>query len=105
MIKVKYHLDDSIERYKGLLFTQGFLQMHRIDYIEIFASTIRRELLRIFLAIVTLLGMIILQIDVIDAYFENTLRQSNYPIYMKILQGCKIGRKKLVCKILKSLYR
>ena len=73
MFKVKYHLDDSIERYKGLLFTQGFLQMHGIDYTETFAPIIRQELLSIFLAIATLLGMIILQMHVIGAYLENTL--------------------------------
>lgn len=71
---------------------------------ETFAPTIRRELLQIFLAIVTMLGMILLQMDIIGAYLESFLGQNNQPIYMKIPQGCMTGRESLVCKILKSLY-
>ena len=68
VFKVKYHPNRSIERYKARLVAQGFFQVHRVYYIETFAPTIRRKSLRIFLAITTLLGMIILQMDVIGAY-------------------------------------
>ena len=78
--------------------------MHGIDYIETFAPTIKQELLKIFLAIATMLGIILLQIDVIGAYLEISFSQNNQPIYMKIPQGCKARREGLVCKILKSLY-
>ena len=71
---------------------------------ETFASTIRRKSLRIFLAIATMLGMILIQMDVIGAYLESALDQNEQPIYMKIPQGCQAGREGLVCKILKSLY-
>lgn len=43
-----------------------------------------------------MLGMILLQMDVIGAYLESLLGQGELPIYMKIPQGCKIGRKGLV---------
>lgn len=104
VFRVKYHPDGSIERYKARLVAQGFAQVHGIDYTETFAPTIRRESLRIFLAITALLGMILLQMDVIGAYLESPLGQDEHPIYLKIPQGCKIGREGLVCKILKSLY-
>ena len=84
VFKVKYQANSSIERFKPHLVTQGFFQVHGIDYTETFATIIRRESLRIFLAIALILEMILLQIDIIGAYLENPLGQSNHPIYMKI---------------------
>ena len=78
--------------------------MYRIDYIETFTLITRQESLRIFLAIATILGIIILQIDVINAYLERSLKQYNHPIYMRIPQDCTIGQEGLVYKIFKSLY-
>ena len=104
VFKVKYNSDGSVERYKARLVAQGFYQLHGIDYTETFASTIRHKSLRIFLAIATMLGMILIQMDVIGAYLESALDQNEQPIYMKIPQGCQAGREGLVCKILKSLY-
>ena len=103
MFKVKYNLDCFVERYKARLVAQGFFQVYGIDYIETFSPTIRRESLKIFLAITAMLGMILIQMDVVDKYLESALSQNKQPIYMKIPQGC-IVRKGLVCKILKSLY-
>lgn len=51
-----------------------------------------------------MLGMILLQMDVIGAYLESPLGQNDQPIYMRIPQRCRSGREGLVCKILKSLY-
>ena len=51
-----------------------------------------------------MLGMILLQMDVISAYLESLLGQNNQPIYMKIPKRCRSGREGLVYKILKSLY-
>ena len=51
-----------------------------------------------------MLRMTLLQIDEISAYLESFLDQKDQPIYMKIPQRCENRRKRLVCKILKSLY-
>ena len=104
VFKVKYHPDGSIERYKARLVAQGFSQIHGIDYSKTFVSMVRRKLLRIFLAIAVMLEIILIQIDVVGAYLKSTLGQNEYPIFMKISQGCLVGREDLVCKILKSLY-
>lgn len=79
--------------------------MHKIDYIKTFAPIIRRNSLKIFLVIAILLKMIILQIDVINAYSKSALGQGNYSIYMKIPQNWKVDRDDLVYKILKSPYK
>ena len=51
-----------------------------------------------------MLGMILLQMDIIGAYLESFFEQGDHHIYMRIPPGCKIGREGLVCKIFKSLY-
>ena len=71
---MKYYLDGLIVRYKKHLIAQKFLQVYKINYIEIFALIIRQELLRIFLAIVVILGMIILYIDIINTYLKRFLK-------------------------------
>lgn len=84
VFRIKYNSDRSIERYTARLIAQSFLQVHGIDYTEIFALTIRYELLRIFIVIATMLGMILLQMDIIGAYLESLFGQNDQPIYIKI---------------------
>lgn len=48
--------------------------MYEINYIKMFAIIIKQESLRMFLRIVTILGMIILQIDIFGAYLKNPPR-------------------------------
>lgn len=60
MLKVKYHLDDSIERYKGRLVAQQFSKIYKINYTETLIPKIRQLFLRIFLAINVILKMPIL---------------------------------------------
>ena len=59
VFKVKYQANGSIERFKARLVAQIFFQVHGIDYTETFTPIIRRESLRIFLAIAIMLGMIL----------------------------------------------
>ena len=103
MFKIKYNPDGSIERYKARLVAQGFSQVHGIDYTETFSPTIRCESLMIFLAIVTMLGMIFIQIDMIGIYLKNAFSQNEQLIYIRISQRY-IMREDLVCKILNCLY-
>lgn len=56
VFKVKYNPDGSVTRFKAQLVDQGFSQVPGIDYVESFAPTVRRESLRIYLAICALLG-------------------------------------------------
>ena len=80
------------------------MQVHGIDCTETFALAIRQKLLKILLAIATTLKMTLLQRNVIGASLKTYLGQNKYLIYMEILQGCGSGQKRLVCKIMNSLY-
>lgn len=104
VFKIKYYSDKFVKKYKAKIVPQSFLQMHGIDYTETFALTIRRETLRIFLAIAIILRITLLEIDIIGAYLESFLGQTNQSIYIKILQKDRNRQERLVCKILKSLY-
>lgn len=68
---MKYNSDNTIERYKVRLIAQRFAQVYEIDYIETFTSIIRYKSLRIFLAIVAIIGIIFIQINVVRAYLKS----------------------------------
>lgn len=91
VFKVKNNPNGLIERYKARLVAQGFPRVHGIDHTKTFAPAIRREALRIVLAIAAMLGMIPLQMDVIGAYLESALCQYKQPIYIKIPLGFQAG--------------
>ncbi len=87
MFKVKYHPDGSVAQYKARLVAQRFSQIHGVDFNETFSPTVRRESLRIFLAISCLFGFIIDQVDIVGAYLESLLGDNNLPIFMKLPPG------------------
>ena len=91
VFKVKYHPDSSIDKYKARLVVQGFSQVPGIDYTETFAPMVRCKSLRIFLAIAAMLEMILIQIDIVEAYLESALGQNKHPIFIRIPQGCLVG--------------
>lgn len=71
-----------------------------------FLSIIRHELLKIFLAITTILEIIVLYIDIINICLKNALKQNKWhSIYMRILYKYRTSWKNLICNIYKSLYK
>ena len=107
VLKMKYHHNGSVARFKARLVAQGFSQVQGIDFPETFAPTVRRELLQIFLAISAMLGLIIHQVDIVGAYLESLLDDNEFPIYMKLPPGIHQFRQVqegLLCRLLKSLY-
>lgn len=107
VFKVKYHPDGSAARYNARLVTQGFSQIHGVDFNETFSPTVRRESLRIFLAISCLFGLIVDQIDIVGAYLDCLLGDNDLPIIMKLPPGIetlRAIRPGLVCRLLRSIY-
>ncbi len=107
MFKVKYNPDGSVARFKARLVTQGFSQVHGIDFLETFAPTVRRESLQIYLALCLMLNLFIHQVDIMGAYLESLLRDNKQLIFMKLPPEmhylCQI-QEGLLCKLLRSLY-
>ncbi|POM64465.1 Integrase catalytic core protein [Phytophthora palmivora] len=98
---VKYKADGSVDRYKARLVVQGSTQSYGIDYQEVFAPVARYESLRLLLALSTILGFYLHQMDVSTAFLNGRLSES---IYMRQPIGFRSGSGKLVCKLKKSLY-
>ncbi len=107
VFKVKYHPDGSVARFKARLVAQGFSHVQGMNFSETFAPTVKRESLRIFLAISAMLSLVIHQVDIIGAYLESLLDDNEFPIYMKLSPGmhlfCQV-RERLLCRLLKSFY-
>lgn len=78
--------------------------MHKINYTKLFTLTIRYKSQRKFLAIVAMMGIILIQIDMVGIYLESALGQNKQLIYMKVPKGYLASQKRLICQILKSLY-
>lgn len=107
VFKVKYHPDRSIARIKARLVAQGFFQVPGIDFSEIFVPTVRRKSLRIYLPLCLALNLFIHQVDIVDAYLERHLSNNDLPIFMSLLPSIrqlKQIRKRLLCKLVMSLY-
>lgn len=86
IFKVKYNPNRSIKKNKARLIAQSFLQVYGIDFTKTFMLAIRQESLQIFPTIAIILYMILLQMDIIDAYLKGFFNKNNQLIYMKILQ-------------------
>ena len=107
MFKVKYHSDGLVARFKARLVTQGFSKILGIDFAETFAPTVRRESLRIYLAVCLFLNLIIYQVDIVKAYLESNLSENKLPIFMKLtpkMHQLRQVREGLFCRLLRSLY-
>lgn len=81
---------------------QGFSHVYGIDYTNTFLPTVRRESLRVFLALIAYLGFIFDQMNVIGVYLKNLLDRD--AIFINVPQGLQVKRDGLVYRILKSLY-
>ena len=106
VFKVKNDENRWVIRYKVRLVAQGFSQVYRVNFIETFASTIRRKSLRMFLIIVTTYNLKLHQMNVKAAYLIRDLWEENEDIYMWISKDIKIRKcdEELICHIQKSLY-
>ena len=106
MFKVKYDEAGRIKKFKARLVAQGFSQIHGVDYEETFAPTVRRESLRIFLALTAAYDLELHQIDVVAAYLSKELNHEE--IYMRVPQEVSVRDNpegfKMVCRLRRGLY-
>ena len=54
MFKTKMHIDDILNRFKVEFIIKEFSQMYNINYMNILGSTVKSDILRLFLVIITL---------------------------------------------------
>ena len=78
VFKVKRLADMSVDRYKARLTAGGDRQTKGLDYDEIHAPVVRKESIRLLLALAASLGMIIHQMDVKTALLNGELEMDVY---------------------------
>lgn len=97
---IKTYKDGSIDRFKARLVARGFSQVKGEDYGETFASTVRMDTLRLFLATVAAEDREYYQFDIKNAFTESHLREF---IYLKSSKDTAVPKGQ-VWQALRSLY-
>ena len=102
IFKIKYKVDDSIDRYKARLVAKGYIQKEGIDYEETFSPAVRFTSSRLLLTIVINLNLELHQIDVKTTFLNGELDEE---IYMEQPIGFIVkGQERKVCKLQRSIY-
>jgi hypothetical protein len=82
--KMKKGVDDKVERYKERVVAKGYSQKEGIDFHEIFSPVVKLFLVRVVLALVSLLDLELEQVDVKTTFLHGDLDED---IYIEQLEG------------------
>ena len=105
IFKIKYNEKEWVTKFKAQLVAQSFLQIYKVNYNKMFASTVCRELLRMFLALIALYDLKLHQINVKAVYLLRDLKSKKKSIYMCISKSMTVKQlNKMICWIVKELY-
>ena len=100
--KVKFQANGQVERYKARLVAKGYAQTYGIDYDETFNPVTKMTIVRIVIALATMKGWNLWQMDVKNAFLNGSLQEK---VYMHQPQGFKHEKyPHYVCKLKKALY-
>ena len=98
----KFKTDGSIDKYKARLVVKGFRQKEGLDYFDTYSPVTRITSIRMLMAIASIHGLEIHQMDVKTAFLNGELDEE---IYMEQPEGfIAPGQERKVCKLVKSLY-
>ncbi len=100
VFKSKMHVDGSLDKLKARLIVRGFFQIHEVDYENTFASIVKFDTLRVFLAIAAMKDLELHQVDVNNAFTESFLKET---IYMFPSSEVKV-RFDCALRVFRSLY-
>ncbi|KAK6143486.1 hypothetical protein DH2020_023834 [Rehmannia glutinosa] len=99
--KVKMKPDGTVERYKARLVAKGFHQEHGVDYLDSFSPVAKLVTVRLVIALATIKGWPLFQLDVNNAFLHGYLDED---IYMVPPDGYSKAKPGEVCHLQRSLY-
>ena len=100
--KTKHNADGSVQRHKGRLVAQGFMQIEGVDYEEVFAPTAKFVTIRLLASLACSLDWPLEQADIDTTFLWSELEED---IYMEQPEGyADPDHPNHVCKLKKSLY-
>jgi hypothetical protein len=102
VFKVKRCPDNSVQKLKALLVAMGYLQVHGIDYLEVFAPTMRLKTLHLILSLLAVWKWKGHQVDFKTAFLNRKLSE---PVYMSQPPGFEDPEHPdWVCEVERSIY-
>jgi hypothetical protein len=96
----KRNKQGQLTKYKARLVAKGYTQRPSYNYVEMHSPVVCLETIHLILAIATIKGLVIQQMDVKGAYLNGML---NEQVYMHQPEGFEDGTD-CICELLKSLY-
>ena len=102
VLRKKYKVDGSLDKYKARLVAKGFTQQPGVDFVDTYSLVAKFALVRIIMVVAARLDLELHQLDIKIAFLIGDLKEE---IYMDQLDGFQIkGQEGKVCRLKKSLY-